>query len=256
MQLSLTTAALPFETYCVLSQFLVTERHRLLRTPTLRRALALSTIEAGQVICPSSAFCLMSSSSGGVELHSSALDGLCRVCGRLLSTQRATYPCKDLGNNLEHTFTINTSDDNPEIHPPKVCYNCYRSTVRHLEYDQNGREYNHAIEVVQWKQHGHDCQTCSLYTKSRQGGRPRKSRKNRGRPTGDEITRVTLRSHISSVAAPKCRGEVPLAPARFVSVVGVKRLVCTLCANVVDQGVETQCNHLVCAPCFITWLNW
>ncbi len=56
-------------------------------------------------MCPSSAFCLMSSGSDGVELHSSALDGMCRVRGRLLSTQRATYPCKDLGNNLERTFT-------------------------------------------------------------------------------------------------------------------------------------------------------
>ncbi len=194
-----------------------------LRNPTsriqLRAAPRRARKPAGQsdpdVANHSSAFGWpMSSGCGEAELHSSALAGLCRVCGDLLSAQRATYACKELGSCLEHTYGINTHSDNPQIHPPKVCYNCYRTTTRHLEYEKGEREYNHAIQVVEWTMHGHDCQTCAMFTKSRQGGRPRKSRKNRGRPTRDE----TLKKHVSSVAAPKHKDALPLSPSRFVSV--------------------------------------
>ncbi len=187
--------------------------------------------------------------------HFSALAGLCRVCGKLLTTQKLTYDCKDHSNDLCHTFGINISNDKAEIHPPKVCYDCYRSMKRHLKLDQKGREYNHATQVMQWQEHSDECQTCELFTKSRRGGRPKKSRKNRGRPTSDETTRAALRNHIRAVAAPKCIVEVPLSPSRFVSVVGLKTLVCVLCSNVIDEGVETHCNHLVCAPCFCTYLS-
>ncbi len=197
------------------------------------------------------------SSEGGTEWHSCALQGLCRVCGRLLTTQKVTYPCKDHTETLKHTFSIEVGSDNPNIHPPKLCSNCSHSTLTHEKQACGGKEYKHAIDVVKWKEHSYDgnCQTCERYTKSRQGGRPRKSRKNRGRPTADASRRAEFNKYIQSVAAPKAGADVPLAPSRFVSVVGVKGLVCMICRNVVDQGLEKRCNHVVCAPCLCARLD-
>ncbi len=73
--------------------------------------------------------------------------------------------------------------------------------------------------------------------KVQRGSRARKSRKNGSRPTGDKITRIALRNHISSVAAQKCKGEGPLGPSWFVGVVGVKRLVGTMLPTSVGNMV-------------------
>ncbi len=72
----------------------------------------------------------MSSCTGeGAESHSSALQELCRVCGRPLTHQRVAYNCKEHTQKLECTFGITVANDNRQIHPPNFCSSCHRSTL-------------------------------------------------------------------------------------------------------------------------------
>ena len=57
------------------------------------------------------------------DLHSLALDKLCRVCSRSLSCGRTTYLCKTIASDISTTFKIDVSEDKPHIHPGKMCKN-------------------------------------------------------------------------------------------------------------------------------------
>ena len=190
----------------------------------------------------------------GVELHSAALEGL---CGSRLSKERVTYQCAEHTSGLTRAFLVDVSKDKAEVHPARFCNNCYRACKQHSNLEREGKDYNYAIQVQQWSQHTTDCNTCNIFTNSKKGGRPRKQTKNRGRsPTHTaKVTRAELRNEIRSLAGPQYKGNMPLSPARFVSLVNLKNLVCPMCNCAVDQPVETCCSHLLCAECLCRWLD-
>ena len=124
--------------------------------------------------------------------------------------------------------------------------------------EEKGRDYNCATEIVEWNEHTSDCLACKLYRQYKKGGRPCKKRRKRGRPSATETTKVSfmeLKSRVESVAGPIYKVNTPLSPARFISLVGLKHLLCPLCNTVVDSPVETSCGHVVCAPCCTSWLD-
>ena len=59
--------------------------------------------------------------------HSLALECLCRVCGKRAcpsKRQRSVYKCANYITDLQTTFGIKTSDDDPLIHPVNFCHGC------------------------------------------------------------------------------------------------------------------------------------
>jgi hypothetical protein len=113
--------------------------------------------------------------------------------------------------------------------------------------------YRCAVTVREWMPHDDDkCATCVLHMKISRGGRPKKATKNRGRPP----ERKLIQKKLNTLNTPRHKASVPLAASRFVSAVGLRRLLCIFCHHVVDGGVEiASCQHLACKTCLHTHLE-
>ena len=73
-----------------------------------------------------------------VELHSSALAALCRVCGKRLDNQRVSYFCSSHAVGLTRAFGVTTAGDSHEIHPQKFCNGCYRALMQYIKVEEEG----------------------------------------------------------------------------------------------------------------------
>ena len=186
--------------------------------------------------------------------HSLALECLCRVCGKRAcpsKRQRSVYKCANYITDLQTTFGIKTSDDDPLIHPVNFCHGC-KGTVYNFK---NGKISAPTFELFDWQPHQeHECTTCTRAKEVRKGGRPAKL--NIGRPAA--VGRREALSHIRSIAPPT--HHVPHHTQHTFSTlpqyaVTVDDLTCCLCLNVLDQPVElTSCVLVVCANCLCKWL--
>ena len=116
--------------------------------------------------------CAMDATSR-VELqqHTQALGALCRICGRILTSQRVTYPCSSHADTLRAVFKIVVTKYEPNIHPN----NCYRALQQHKQNEEDMKDYNCSITLVHWKGHDLNCATCTMYQDKRKGGRPPKT---------------------------------------------------------------------------------
>ena len=96
-------------------------------------------------------------------LHSTALENLCRICGKLLISHRVTHCCTDYPNQLVVTFGVTITSDNPKIHPPTLCNNCYLAMRESENRQKKGKSYTCSIHVTEWREHTiTNCCTCSL----------------------------------------------------------------------------------------------
>ncbi len=186
--------------------------------------------------------------------HLKALESLCRICGTLLASHKVTHSCAKYPAHLALAFCINVASDTHNIHPARMCNNCYRTMSRHESRQKTGTSYASSTEVVEWQQHETTCSTCSLYINKKKGDRPRKQAKNRGRPPstqGPHLTGDELKHHIAEISGESLQCKEPLHPDRFTSFVGITTLLCSACGNVVDRPVEMKCGHIACAACLI-----
>ena len=106
-----------------------------------------------------------SSGAPGMDHHLKCLEKLCRVCGTITTAHRVTYLCSEHTDGLRDGLKVNVLDDDPEIHPKKICNNYYRAITRR----------GSSVMIMQWE--GHDdegCQACNLYAQRAKGGRPKK----------------------------------------------------------------------------------
>ena len=55
--------------------------------------------------------------------HAEDLQELCRICCQFLG--KGSYCKEKHQENIEHIFLINTKNDNPSLHPDKICQKCY-----------------------------------------------------------------------------------------------------------------------------------
>ena len=113
------------------------------------------------------------------DLHQRKLKSICRVCGQSLKPSRTLYICEDHQENLLAVFHINVADDRPEIHPCYFCEKCRAVVQKSEKAAKEMRVYTLSVRVYNWTGHDHQCTICSPSL----GGRPRKQRKNRGRPS-------------------------------------------------------------------------
>ena len=101
-------------------------------------------------------------------LHEEALNRLCFVCGQFVNESliyEANKYLESLGNAFNRMFMVVDG-----VTAKFLCHSCYRTTT-HIEKGDNLSTSKCPIE---WKEHGNNCYTCSLYGKKKVGGRKKK----------------------------------------------------------------------------------
>ena len=94
-----------------------------------------------------------------MELHSQALNFLCRLCGGKLS--KYSHNKFELKRKLEKVCDIDVSNDTTLLHPPKVCDTCRRKLDRKYKEKQKHKEIKtNSIPALQWIAHSDQCQIC------------------------------------------------------------------------------------------------
>ena len=58
-----------------------------------------------------------------VLLHTEDLQKLCRICCQFLG--KGSYYKEKHQEIIEHIFLIHIKNDNPPLHPHKICHKCY-----------------------------------------------------------------------------------------------------------------------------------
>ena len=180
--------------------------------------------------------------------HQIELERRCRVCAGILGTKSS--PCSEEKNReLLKKFGITVEQDRPDVHPTQLCLNCRSKAVQYSD------RVNSSLVVFEWTPHTQDCEVCSFFSRQKKGGRPKKERKNRGRPKADSVQGVVQR--MARTDLPSYRVSCALSIDRFLpsSTIPLKDLQCSLCGNIVDQPVQTPCRKLVCTSCVIHLLR-
>ena len=153
-------------------------------------------------------------------------------------------------DGLRDGLEVNVLDDDPEIHPKKICNNCYRAITRRSS----------SVMIMQC----HDdegCQACNLYAQRAKGGRPKKRPRKSSTPRSPtSISSSELLKHTSSLLPQlsTMKSQRPLDPSRFMPPappVCLDDFVCPMCCMVVDRPVEMICGHIVCLHCISKWLH-
>ena len=120
------------------------------------------------------------------EYHLAQLKCRCRVCACICRKYcHSTTKVSDkfsMPKDLQEAFGIEVSQDNPEVHPQTVCNNCYLKMRQKLK----NKNTNSSLQMFQWVHHTQCCPQCHLFQQEEVGGRPKSSRKNRGRPKGKQ----------------------------------------------------------------------
>ena len=185
--------------------------------------------------------------------HSECLEKLCRVCGCYLQHSRAVYRCGDHKDDLLKVFSIDHSSDTEGIHPPYFCERCKAVIVKAVAAAKNEKIYLHSVTVFAWSGHKQsDCQVCDQVVVSKKGGRPKKTRKNRGRPTA-----VSAHTRLEQLQTNKQESYIPGQVERstlvyFVpSSLGVQQsdLECPVCTTLLDRPVQVSCGAVLCTEC-------
>ena len=129
------------------------------------------------------------------EFHAQCLDNLCRICGKRAQTnaQKKKGPAKYCAKyqvKILDFYGVDVSADSTDIHPTKICDQCYRRILNHENSTSTvsvkyGNEKEKACRVTSelWVQHAHNtCAVCSRYLLQSKPGTTIKEA--RGRPTG------------------------------------------------------------------------
>ena len=211
-----------------------------------------------------------------METHRQSLGSLCRICTRKLG--RVSYPCayryNEPGKGNDETALIevfvNTSCDDPNIHPPCYCMNCQLTLIRMRKAKKDGKVYRTSMTVSphEWEEHKEvGCTTCGMVGSRKPGGRPKKKRNILGCPSylTDHLHQVTKHFRFPQLLdKPLTSGCWTktcqfIAPERFLSIslggVCIEDLVCRVCNHILDEPIELPCKHCVCCGCCISLLT-
>ena len=182
------------------------------------------------------------------DFHQLELARHCRVCGKLVAKGGTyTHKCTNVGDTLERGLGVNVDNDIPSIHPPSVCHTCYTKARQYC----TSAEVQSSLSIQMWTPHSDDnCSVCDLFARQQKGGRPKKERKNRGRPR--EQSQQQIRKFVLKEAPPSwCDPEIQLTPSQFLppSVLQLSDFCCPVCSCIVNRPVELPCHKLICAGC-------
>ena len=104
-----------------------------------------------------------------MELHSQALNFLCRLCGGRLS--KYSHNKFELKRKIEKVCDIDVSTDATLLHPPKVCDTCRRKLGRkYKEKQTHNRIKTNSIQALHWIAHSDQCQICKTVSQVSEQG--------------------------------------------------------------------------------------
>jgi len=185
--------------------------------------------------------------------HNENLINYCRICGTQFHRGCKDKKAKrDIQKLVETCYNVDVSLEDDQIYPQYICMKCF-AQMRRIEAAKGTKYINPSVVVFNWQPHTDNCEICEHFTKCKVGGRPKKSRKNRGRMSGETTTQIV--SFVREVAG-ECLLTTAVNPSRIsVSQVDHSHLVCPLCKLLVNGPVQLSCERLVCAECVIQMLQ-
>ena len=191
--------------------------------------------------------------------HCECLKKICRVCGCYLEHTRAKYSCEDHQDGLIKAFNIDHTSDLEDTHPPFFCERCLGVVVKAVAAAKDEKVYLHSVRVCVWSGHEEeDCQVCNQVAVSRKGGRPKKARKNRGRPRTNSVhTRLERMRNYRQESYLPCQVERSTLVYSVPSSLGVKQsdLECPVCMILLDRPVQLACGAVLCMECVCRYNN-
>ena len=121
-----------------------------------------------------------------MERHIECLGKVCRVCGEPHITcatskghktaNQIACPTTKYQDQIKDTFSIDTTNDEHDVHPPKICRRCIRKTSRAKTNEGLRMKYRNEPKIT-WKPHPRtnkdNCFTCSKLQLCKAGPRKR-----------------------------------------------------------------------------------
>ena len=185
--------------------------------------------------------------------HALALLKLCRLCGGNISKYRVSYRCTDYIDEIKKGFGIDVLKDMDEVHPESFCDCCYASLQRKMKAVEECRVMLTYLKPVKWGEHvNEDCETCKRCDSVRKGGRPKKGRKNRGKPAADSCH--TIIEHIRKLESPSLYNNpesFTINSENQLLNLSKEEYTCIICNNTLNNPVITSCSILTCVPCIV-----
>ena len=186
-------------------------------------------------------------SVGDQDNHLKNLTRLCRTCGEFLSSeQRNNFPVKNekIKQKILQHLLIKTEEDNPVIHPRKICFKCY-SQLKNAEH--RNTTFKHRTPC--WTGHKVDCFACDKVKSLKKGGRPKKIKKQTGRYHG---TNLFWTKDLSQNLKEKFTENFKKMNKLFYTGESLHLCLCKLCDQIIHYPtLITSCQHSLCYGCLI-----
>lgn len=192
-----------------------------------------------------------------LEFHQSQLKKVCRICGDYSGQKNDKYKHKldkeELIEKLLYTFGVDVNGNSLDVHPTNCCNCCYSKCIK---AEKDTLYKTHTIPVL-WEKHGEDnCKTCERFRLKTSGGRKRKKTGGRGRPANAKKRKDNenhpTRKICNSIIPPPLITPMPEIH-RFVNP-PPHDLLCPICKEVLDQPIQSACEHNFCLKCAQAWL--
>ena len=126
--------------------------------------------------------------SNDSDFHDKELKRHCRVCARVITENQYAYTCQEQkSKRLLVKIGVNVDHDQPNVQPTIFCQSC------HWKATQYSESVDSALEIFKWTPHtdpSSSCTVCCLFRMQNRGGRPKKERKNRGRPRSGTVSNI------------------------------------------------------------------
>ena len=188
-----------------------------------------------------------------MNVHAENLQRICRICFEFLGKDK--YVLHNLKNRLANAFFINFNNELPLVHPSHICHKCY-CTLCNIEK----KSTTSTLAPHSWKAHSEgDCELCNKVATLKKGGRrPKRAGKAKGgRPSNN--TKDWSQSVIKTLDEITPPDIIP--PIIFEEDFHLydnphlNLCKCKICKGIVRRPILTECNHLYCFNCMVTYLR-
>ena len=108
------------------------------------------------------------------DFHERVVQKSCRVCRNNLGC--VSYEFSKYTGPAKEVFKIDTVESEIPL-PKRICHRCYNVIVRTQKARQEGRYYEHHVEVFTWGRHESEgeCRICTHVSDHFKGGRLKKA---------------------------------------------------------------------------------
>ena len=193
-----------------------------------------------------------------MERHIECLGNVCRVCGEPHITcatskghktaNQIACPTTKYQDQIKDTFSIDTTNDEHDVHPPKICRRCIRKTSCAKTNEGLRMKYRNKPKIT-WKSHPRtnkdNCFTCSKLQLCKAGTRKR---------TYPHLVkplpfRLNVDNIFDKIAEPM--GSITTRQPQDLAAEDELRplYTCHMCSLILANPVQTPCEHFFCSAC-------